>query len=86
VNNISSQITSFIKQQLESQENLNECLVTAKALNQVALSEDFLTYEKFVIHDYLFGLNNLISQACSICEAQLDILLQNRFPISDIED
>lgn len=68
---------SLINQQVISQEELLGYLSSAQALTYVALGEDFLNFDKFIINDYLFILNKIIGQARTMCEQSLDIWLKH---------
>jgi len=73
-------LISFINLQISTQETQREHLSKAKALISVALGEDFVNFEKSVIYDYLWVLNDLIAAAHDLGEKTLSAMLQINSP------
>jgi hypothetical protein len=57
-----NEIESLIKQQIQIQEEVQEYLLKAEAIANVALCEGFLDYKKSIIHAYLWALGDFISK------------------------
>jgi hypothetical protein len=60
---------------VEQQEALFIRLVKAEAMAHMAMSDDFLDYEPSLIHAYLWGLSDMISEAKGLSEKSLNALL-----------
>jgi hypothetical protein len=75
-------LVALINQQANSQEILAECLSKVQALIHVALDDNFLDYENFIINDYLWALSDFIEQAKLLSEESLEALLKKASPNS----
>jgi hypothetical protein len=71
------EVEILINKQLAFQEKVQEYLTKTEAIANVALSEDFLDFEKSVIHAYLWALCDMIAEMKRHNECALDELLKN---------
>ncbi len=76
-------LISLINQQADEQENLSEYLAKADALAQVAVTTEFLELSEFVVHNYLWVLSDIISQARELNERLLNSWLKQMPQIID---
>lgn len=63
---------------IEQQETLFMHLVKAEAMAHMAMNDNFLDYEPAIIHAYLWGLSDMISDAKLLSEKSLNNLLQTK--------
>lgn len=63
---------------IEQQEALFICLIKAEAMAHMAMNDDFLDYEPSIIHAYLWGLSDMISEAKILSERSLNALLKDK--------
>ncbi len=63
---------------IEQQEALFIRLIKAEAMAHIAMNDDFLDYEPSIIHAYLWGLSDIISEAKVLSEKALDDLLRDK--------
>lgn len=80
------EITSLINKQVEFQERIQEHLLKAEAIANVALSDDFLNYKQSVIQAYLWALSDLVSKSKNLHKKMLNDLLKNRKQIDSYHD
>ena len=66
-------------QQIVFQENIQEYLIKAEALANVALSDDFLDYKQSTIHSYLWTLSDMIVEVKILHEKALNDLLKQDY-------
>jgi len=71
-----TELLTLINHQIDFCETLDECLSKAEALTFISLTEDFLSYPKFIIHSYLWTLNEMVERARELNEQSLDLLLR----------
>lgn len=71
------EFTCLIKKQLEFQEKSHEYLLKTEAIANVALSDDFLDFDKSMIHAYLWALCDMIGEMKHHNECAIDDLLKN---------
>lgn len=57
------EFASLINDQIEAHENIHGYLLKAEALAHVALSDDFLDYNKSIVTEYLCALRDIIIQS-----------------------
>lgn len=76
-------LISLINQQTDEQEDLSEYLAKADALAQIAVTTEFLELSEFVVHNYLWVLSDIISQAKELNERSLNTLIKQR-PLLDL--
>jgi hypothetical protein len=72
-----SDYLSLLEQQVFSQELLLEYFFKIEAMLEVSLCSSFLEQPKFVIHDYLWALNDFAKGGKALNFAILDVLLKN---------
>jgi len=72
-----AEITPLINRQIDSQELLNEYLAKIQALVCITSCEDFLDYERSIIHSYLWALGDLVTDAKKLSEEALNVLLKD---------
>lgn len=63
---------------IEQQEALFMRLTKAEAMAHMAMNDDFLDYEPSIIHAYLWGLSDMISEAKALSEKSLNVLLKDK--------
>jgi hypothetical protein len=74
-------LSSFVNQQIELQENIRSYLAKAQALLQVAINSDYLEDSTHkVIHNYLWALSDMVDVACEANENALSTLLSKLNP------
>ncbi len=64
--------SSFVNQQIDSLEAINDHLAKANALIQVALCDSFLEHPAQIVHDYLLLLCEIIEYAYNGSTTTLD--------------
>ena len=67
-----------LKQQIDYQEDLSDCLSKADALAKVALCNDFLECSDEIKHHFLWSLNDIIDNAKMINEQTLSLLSEKK--------
>ncbi len=67
--------SSLINTQIDSREQMQECLLKAEALAHVALSRDFLDCGHSIINEYLGILFDIILESRRLNQAALDRLM-----------
>ena len=75
---ILSQNLLNINDEIRSRENLDNCLVKAEALMQIALEDDFINHSQATIHHYLWTINDLVEQARSQNSGYLESLYKSQ--------
>jgi len=74
--NILPDYLPWINQQIASQESLLEYLFKAEAMVNVILGSNFPTFSAVTLHDYLWGLSDIVEQAKFLNEGLLDALIK----------
>ncbi|HSW69142.1 MAG TPA: hypothetical protein VLI69_03145 [Gammaproteobacteria bacterium] len=71
-----NEIASLINNQIDSREQMHECLLKAEALAHVALSGDFLDRGQSILNEYLGVLFDFILESKTLNQAALDDLIK----------
>jgi hypothetical protein len=61
---------------IEQQEALFMRLIKAEVMAHMAMNDDFLDYEPSIIHAYLWGLSDMISEAKILSEKMLNAFIE----------
>jgi hypothetical protein len=69
-----SDFTSLINEQVNLRENLSTCLSKLQALIVVALDNEFAALPEVTINEYLWAVNDFVSQAIALNSEGLDVL------------
>ena len=67
-----------LNDEIRSREHLDNCLVKAEALMQIALGDDFINHSQATIHHYLWTINDLVEQARHQNGCYLDSLYKSQ--------
>jgi len=81
-----SQYRLLINRQIQVQNSVRDQLSKAEALTKVALETHFLKFPQFIIHDYLWVINDLIEDALGLGEKGLDSLIEASKKELDVEE
>ncbi|HVV69585.1 MAG TPA: hypothetical protein VHE99_11250 [Gammaproteobacteria bacterium] len=68
--------SSFVNQQINSLETINDNLAKANALVQVALQEGFIEYPAEIIRDYLYLLGEIVEYAFDRSTTALETIVR----------
>ena len=74
--NILPDYLPWINQQISSQETLLEYIFKAEAMLNVILGSNFPDLSVVTLHDYLWGLSDIVEQAKFLNEGLLDALIK----------
>ncbi len=72
-----NEVSSLINTQIVSHEKIQEFLLKAEALANVALGRDFLDFEQSIINQYLIALCDIIIESRLLHETALNNLIRN---------
>ena len=73
---IVNEIASLINNQIDSREQMQDCLLKAEALALVALSHDFHEHGQSIINEYLAAMFDFILESRTLNEVALNSLMK----------
>lgn len=71
-----NEFLSLINESVELQQLLSHQILKSKALADVALSDDFLTYHTATIQFYLLAINDSIESSENLSEKSINFLMK----------